>query len=314
MKALLTKTLPVLVLAGALSVSCGKGNNSSGGGSSTTSPVITGLPGNTYGQGSAYTSIDQVRAAFQNKTLADGLTVGTEVYHMGPYFNGNYGSGGINFQGGFCIQLFGWSAGDCGGNNGSSQQDLLLDQLDNGVFKKVTAAAADSVSFQEPTGASNASGYWQYTYNGAQTQSYNRNAVDYKEMLGLDIPAQNIIQSYVSPATITMSNGQSVAGQVLEIVVGYNNYGQQQIQEVKRFVLSTNMPIFANPIAVINGFSPVMYGYNGLTAQVNGYLAYLGNSQNANAVQGVQQIVINQLHVVQGYGQLQAVQNITIGF
>lgn len=307
----LFKSLPILVIAGALSVSCGDKSNSSG--SSSSSSGVSGLPGNTVTQTQSYTSIDQVRSAFASKPMNDGLATGTEIYHMGPYFNSNYSSSGINFQAGFCLQLFGWSAGDCD-TQGTSQQDLLLAQLDNGVFKKATASSTTAVSYQEPSGVSNASGYWEYTYDTAQTQSYDRNNSQYKEMLGLDLTSANILDSKVSPATITLSNGQQIAGQILEIVTGYNNYGQQSIQDIRRYVLSTNLPVAANPIAVINGANPVLYGYNGLTALVNGYLAYLGNSSVQGEVQAVQSITINTMNIVQGYGQLQQVQNVVIGF
>ena len=83
----LFKTLPVLLIAGALSVSCGK-NNSSGGGSSSSTP-INGLPGSTVTQTSAYSTIEQVRAAFNNKSLSDGLNNGSEIYHMGSFFTGS---------------------------------------------------------------------------------------------------------------------------------------------------------------------------------------------------------------------------------
>ena len=301
----LFKTLPVLLIAGALSVSCGKSNSSGGGSSSTTTPV-SGLPGSTVTQTSAYSSIEQIRTAFNNKSLSDGLNNGSEIYHMGSFFTGSYASGGINFQAGFCIQLFGWSAGDCEGNN---QGDLLLQRLDNGVLKKVTSASATAVTFQEPTGVSDASGYWNYVYTNAQTQTFDRNSGQYREMLGLDIPAQNIINSYVSSAQIQLSNGQKIAGQVLEIVTGYNyGNGQNYIQEVKRFVLSTNLPIIANPVATITG---VFQAYNGYVATANGYLGYVGNNTAASAIQSIQ---ISTLHVPSYNGQLQTVQNVTVGF
>lgn len=323
----LFKQLPILVIAGALAVACGSGENSSGGGS-TTAPGINGLPGNTVTQTTSYQSVDQVRAAFNSKGLNDGLANGTEIYHMGPYFNNSYGNGGINFQGGFCINLFGQTYGDCQNNNG--QQDYLLDLLDNGVYKKVTAASTTAVSYQEPSGVSNQSGFWQFTYDNSATQSYSRNSQDYLKMLALDVPMNNIVESRVSPATITMSNGQQVAGQILEVVTGYSNYGQVSVSDIRRYVLSTNLPIAANPIAVINGMSPIVNGYYGPTAIVNGYLAFLGNSNVQGQALAVQSIQIPVMHIYQGgyynggtgwpnNGQQQQsvltpVQNITIGF
>jgi hypothetical protein len=304
----LIKKLPILVLASSLLVSCGKGENSSG--SSSTSN-LNGLPGNSYSQASAYTSLDQVRSAFNAKALSDGLQDGTEVFHVGPYFNSSYGGSSLSFNAGFCIQLFNWSAGDCQ-NQSNSMQTYLMNQLDNGKYKKVSGLNTNSLSFKEPSGVSNTNGFWQYQYNNPSI-AYDRNSNAYKAMLGLDIPAQNIIASHVSAATITMSNGQTIQGQILEIVIGYNSWGQPSVSDIKRFVLSTNLPTFANPIAVINGMNPVVQGYQGQTALVNGYLAYLGNSSQQGQALAVQRIQISKLNVSY-WGQLQAVQNITIGF
>lgn len=318
MKALF-KTLPVLVLAGALSVSCGKGDNKSGS-SSSSGGGISGLPGNTVTQTQSYQSVDQVRSAFAQKSLSDGLTNGTEVYHMGLYFNGNYSGGGnINFSGGFCINLFGWTAGDCDnyGNGGYGQDDLLLDQLNYGVFKKVTNAGSTSVTYQKPTGVvSDNYGGYVYDYTGAQNKTFDRNSTKYKEMLGLDVPAQNILESRVSPATITMSNGQQVVGQVIELFIGSQTYGNSYISEVRRMVVSTSLPVFANPIAVIDTVYQV-YGGGGYSALVSGYLGFLGDTNSQGNVQAVQSITINQLHYAQtNYGgfQLMPLQNVQIGF
>jgi hypothetical protein len=314
MKAL-TKSFLTLALVSALGTSCGGGSNKSGS-SSSTSGGINGLPGNNLTQTQSYQSIDQVRSAFNQKALSDGLSSGIEVYHIGPYFNSGYGGGGASFDASFCIDLGFWSAGDCDNYGTPNQEDILLNQLNNGVFKKVSSSSSSSVTYQEPTGImSNNYGGAEYTYNNSQTKTFDRNSLAYREMLGLDIPAGNIIESKVSPATITMSNGQQVVGQVLEMFIGSSYYGGANITDVKRYVLSTNLPLMANPVAVISG---VGYGYNGAQATVSGYLGFLGTTGNSSAIQGVQRIQINQLHIPQGSfnGTIQynPVQNVTIGY
>lgn len=310
MKALF-KSLPVLVLAGALSVSCGKGDNKSG---SSSSPGAGGNTWDSVTQTQSYQSIDQVRSAFNQKAMNQGLSNGMEIYHMGSHFNSNYGGGGINFQAGFCIDLGFWSAGDCDSYGGPSQEDILIDQLNNGVYKKVTSSNASSVTYQQPTGvASDNYGGYVYTYNNAQNESFDRNSADYKEMLGLDIPANNLVDSKVSPATITLSNGQQVVGQVVELFIGSSYYGNTTVSDVRRYVLSANLPLAANPVAVISG---IVNGYYGPMATVSGYLGFIGNT-TSNQVQAVQSIKINQLHIHQSnYGgfQLTPVQNVTIGY
>lgn len=314
----LFKTLPILVFAGALSISCGKDGNQSGTSSSSTGG-ISGLPGNTVTQSQAYSSIEQVRSAFAQKSLSDGLSTTSSIYHVGPYFNNSYGSssGGIDFQADFCINLFGWSAGNCDdyGSYGQNIENMLLDQLDNGVYKKVVSATSTSVSYQKPTEVVQDNyGGWSYGYTNAQTESFQRSSDLYRKMLGLDIPAQNILDSKVSAATITMSDGQQVVGQVVELFIGSSFNGNSNVSEVRRYVVSTNLPLLANPVAVVGN---IYQSYSGYTASVSGYLAYLGNTTSSGAVKAVQSIKINKLHYPQynfGSFQLQPVQNVTIGF
>lgn len=255
MKALF-KTLPILVIAGALSVSCGKGKNSSGSSSNSVAP-INGLPGSTVTQSQSYQSIDQVRAAFTQKSFADGAPANSKFYHLGSFFGGGSGSG-ININ-------FNWCWSDC-----QSQQivNAMEDRIQYGRQIKVTSTSNDSVSYGVATAVDENNGTPQFVYGS--TGSMSRNSGFYKEMLGLDISESSLFGGKaggikVMPATITLKNGTSVPGQMVEFFIGTNsNYGCN-VSDVKRYVLSTNLPIVANPIVAIeNGQA------TGKLSEVNG--------------------------------------------
>ena len=283
MKALF-KTLPILIVAGALSVSCGSGDNSSG---SSTSSNGTGWvpPGTTVTQQTSYGSIDQVRAAFQSKSFADGAQANSEFYHLGNFFGGGSG-GGININ-------FNWCWNDC-----YVQQivQAMEDRISYGRQIKVNSASTDSVSFSVATGVDENNGNPQFVYG--QSGSMNRNSGLYREMLGLDISENNLFGGSaegikVMPATITLQNGSSVVGQMVEFFIGHKSQYGCSVNDVKRYVLSSTLPIVANPVVAIEngqatGKLAEVSSQNGLVMQVtvNGYHQF--NYQNCT-IQPVQQ-------------------------
>jgi hypothetical protein len=261
-----TKNLSVLMMAAFMTVSCGKSDNSSGSGGSGGGAGIS-----EYTQTQAYGSIDQVRQAFAGKSIADGAPVGTEVYHVGSYFGGSSSSGSFNVSG--CAQILFWEIGDCGTNT-SQQETEMLSRLTKGEYKTVFGSSANAVTYKIPTGIEVVNNTVQYVYNGSD-KTYDRNDQVYKEMLALD--RNDILETRVSPATITFQNNTTIAGQIVEVVFGNNNYGNTQVTDMKRFVLSTNLPSIANPIAVLNGAYP----------SLSGYLAAVGTPTNYRMIKSI---------------------------
>lgn len=268
MKALF-KTLPILIVAATLSVSCGKGENSSG---SSSSGGVTGWvpPGTTVTQQTSYGSIDQVRAAFQSKSFADGAQANSEFYHLGSFFGGGSG-GGININ-------FNWCWNDC-----YSQQivQAMEDRISYGRQIKVNSATSDSVTYGVATNVIENNGNPQFVYGTTATISRNGNL--YKEMLGLNINENQLFGGSaegikVMPATITLQNGSQVTGQMVEFFIGQKSQYGCTVNDVKRYVLSSTLPIIANPVLTIengqaNGKLAEISSQNGLVTQitVNGY-------------------------------------------
>lgn len=289
MKALF-KTLPILIVAGALSVSCGKGDNSSGSGSSTTSPG-TGVwnpPGTTGTQGVNYQSIDQVRAAFQQKSFAADANTNSQFYHLGSFFGGGTG-GGINIS-------FDWCWNDC-----QSQQiiNAMEDRIQYGRQIKVTSATNDSVSYGIATAVAENNGVPEFVYGS--TGSMSRNSGLYQEMLGLDINVSSLFGGAaegikVMPATIQLQNGGSVVGQLVEFFIGQKSQYGCNVSDVRRYVVSSALPIVANPVIAIENGTPTgkLSEVNGNSAivhsvTVNGYNQL--NYQNCT-IQPVQQQLV----------------------
>lgn len=242
MKALF-KRLPILLMAGAISVSCGSGDNSSGSPSSTnTGGGNTWTPGVTGTQGTSYQSIDQVRAAFQQKSFAEGTAVNYEYYHLGSYFGGS--SGGFSLDFNFC-----WS--DC-----QSQQmaNAMEERIQYGSQIKVTAASVDSVSYDIATDVDVNNGYANFVYGTSGTMS--RTGGLYKSMLGLNISESSLFGGStegikVTPATISLQNGGTVVGQMVEFFIGQKSQYGCTLNDIKRYVVSSALPIIANPVLVI---------------------------------------------------------------
>ncbi len=276
------RKMPVLLLAAFIATACGKKDDS--GSSSSSGSGVSSFNNGINTSPMSQTNLDQIRSAFNGTSFASGLENNVEMYHVGPYYNGNYSNSGGGFDVQGCINLFGWEVGDC--NGAGNMEQILIDQLQNGSVKKVISRSDNSLSYKEPVGVITQNGYSLFNYNGAQTETLNRESTSYKEMLGL-VNNTNIIKHYVHNATITMvrnNQQQSVGAKVVELIYGYNN-GQfgQIVTDIKRFVVSTNLPVAVNPIAVINGLYPV--NYNGL--QANGALSYYGNGEVVNQISSI---------------------------
>jgi hypothetical protein len=225
--------------------SCGQESSSSTA-SSTIQGYVDSITGQTVAgtSSNSYTNIDQVRAAFNAKSLESGVTEGTYIYHTGSSFGGssNYGvSGGISVSGCF-FGLF----GDCSNSGSNSNQNSeLQNYLNNGRMLKIGQLDQNSstLSVLEAIGVSNNN----FTYNSS---SYSRTNSMYLKMLGLDDVYD---ETKVNAATIEVRDNNNSITSVNGIVVEHIKRSYVGISSIKRYVLTTNLPVIANPIAILDG-------------------------------------------------------------
>lgn len=255
--------LTIALLSMAILSSCGKtdiGNAQDAAVSYVTAngETIVGTANNNF------TTIEQVRSAFNAKSLEAGVSEGMYIYHIGSKYGANSGSGisgGISISGCF-FGLF----GDCDDNNTSNQNYQLQSYLDNGRMQKVGAVnlGSSSLNIKKATGVLNND----FTYTD---QVYTRTSAEYTQMLGLNSSAT---ETRVFPATVEISD---VTGNKIvdAVIVEHINKTYQSITSIKRYVISTNVPVAANPIAVIEGNSNI---------QVTGVLKSIGTTGHVKKI------------------------------
>lgn len=231
MKTLFIK-LPLVLLSLVLITGCGKENSSGDSKSSLKNSIgvdgYTNVPQN-------FQNITEVRKAFQNKSMADGLTEGMDIYHVGTYFGGQSGTG---FSGSYeisgCLNLIFWQYGDCdsGGYNYMEQMISEMESIiNNGRLLKVRSASANSVSVQRAVGVDSQA---EFIYSN---ETLSKDSGVLSQMV-----AGDEMFTTVRSARISLSNGQQIEG-----VAVYNQYGV--------FVITTNLPLAANPVYVQSGTS-----------------------------------------------------------
>lgn len=217
----------LLVFSLFFALSCGSENSSGGAPASTTNTNIgisddgTIEPGNSS---QVYGSIEELRSAFNSMSLETGVNTNSNFYHVGSKYQ-NGGSGWIDID--FC--LF-----NC------NQIEFQLEQvLKYGRVIKIQSLNQDSESLS--LGRANGVENNDFTY---ENYTYTRNNHEYQSMLGFNL---NFNEVKFSKATISLSDGSSVLG----VLVDYrtlNTFNGALIAR-KRYVLSTNLPVVANPIA-----------------------------------------------------------------
>tara|TARA_B100001971_G_scaffold129103_1_gene119004 strand:- start:43168 stop:44007 length:840 start_codon:yes stop_codon:yes gene_type:complete len=267
-----------MLLAFSVLSACGE-NKSGGGSSSKSSGIGNGQTGYTT-QGENYSNIDEVRNQYNSKSLADGISNGTNIYHVGTYFGGSNSGGGqvsVNVYG--CLNLIFWQVGDCDSNNGYDINSYLESALNMGRIWQVQAASGESISINEAYDVLNND----YLF---QPETFDRNSAKYREMLGLN--RNDIVDVRISNASITLTNGQVIPSTLVEYFYGNNYTGGANITGMKRFILSANLPVVANPVAVIDG--------NGA---ITGYLSNVGNGIK------VKSLTVTRMHGTNYYGQIQ---------
>lgn len=277
------KRMSIMLLAFSVLSACGE-NKSGGGSSSKSSGIGNGQTGYTT-QGENYSNIDEVRNQFSAKSMADGISDGETVYHVGSYFGGNSSGGGqvsVNVYG--CLNLIFWQVGDCDSNSGYDPTSYLENALNLGRIWQVQGASGESISINEAYDVIGGN----YIY---QPQSFDRNNAKYRAMLGLD-HAQNV-KAVISNAQIKLSNNQIIPATFIEyFVVSTGPYGNEfYMQELDSFVVTKNLPVVANPVLVTKGYT------------IKGYLSNVG--QNIR----VKSITISRDNYINGNGTLTAIHN-----
>lgn len=208
-----------------------------------------------------FTTIEQVRSAFNAKSLETGVAEGMYIYHIGSSYGASSGSGisgGISISGCF-FGLF----GDCDENSNSNQNSQLQNYLSNGRMQQVGEVnlGSSSLNMKRATGVSNNN----FTYTN---QVYSRSSSDYTQMLGLN---SNYSETRVFPASVELSSGTVIDA----VIVEHISKTYLTINSIKRYVLSTNIPVVANPIAILEGTSNI---------QVTGVLKSIGATNEINKI------------------------------
>lgn len=214
--------------------SCGK-ENESGGSSSSGSSTQDWY--NQGGSGENFGDYSQLKSYYSSKALNSGVSNNMVVYHIGPEFGGdNFGGVNFNLDFGFCFNLFGELKGDCDQYNQGQDLGVIVDK---GEYKVVRSSTSSSVNVDVATGSSN--GVFNFV-----NASYTRNDALFREMLNMD--NRPVAKVVVSQAQVYLTDGKKVNADYIEY---FYNDGSQ---EVKGYIVSQELPIIANPLAVTDNY------------------------------------------------------------
>lgn len=225
---------------------CGKENESgsgSSGGSSSDDWYNQDQSGQNYGD------YNKLKNYYNSKSLASGVSNNMVVYHLGQAFGGtSLGSSSSSFEFGFCFNFFGELKGDCDQYTGGTN---LYSIVEKGEYKVVKSASAGSLNIDVATSVSG--NMFQFT-NG----SFNRNDTLFRDMLNLDNRA--VAKVVITEAQVYLTSGKKIAADYVEY------FYDDGSQDVDGYVLSSELPIIANPVAVTNNYD------------LEGILSFAGNN------------------------------------
>jgi len=273
------KNLPVLLLSMAILSACGE--NTTGGKSSKSSGVETIGSSGYSDNNQNYGNMDEMRSEFNAKSLSDGVGNNDYIYHIGNYFNPNasQNNSGGTFNVSGCINIFGFEIGDCQSGSTYDPTAQLQLILDRGRLYKAVSSNSSTVNVDHAYSVING----EFIY---QADTFDRNSSTYREMLGLE---DSVLESRITSATITLANNTQIAAKHVELFLG--TFGG--LTGIKRFVVTTNLPVVANPVFA--------YTENASSSKI-GALAEIGNVK-------IQRIQVNKVHyfyngqIVPGSGQ-----------
>lgn len=252
--------IQLLILATLVTMlaSCGKQNSSGGSSSKKSNQTDWYASGTNNGFG----NYDDLKEYYTEKSLSDGLPNNTVIYHVGEIYGANYNNFefDINFNFAFCIgseNLFG-NDDACNSFGGNTTADLN-DIVDDGEYKVVRNSTSTTVSFDLATGASN------NIFTFANNQTYNQTSPIFRKMLNLDNKPVNKV--VVSKANAYMTNKGNIQADLVEYFFQDGSY--------EAYILSPNIPVIANPVAVFGG----SYSVNGsVNVNIDGELNNVGQS------------------------------------
>lgn len=234
--------------------SCGKDEGSSS--RSSSSSVISSFGNGTTG--ASFEEFTTLRDTFIASGFNAGLTEVTAVYHIGPRYGGSFNSSSNNLSATFCLggnNLFG---NDDRCSTSGSVDSQLNDIIDRGEYKVVRSATSTSVDFGLANGVSN--GTFTFSEN-----IFDANDSLYREMLNLDEDSTRRI--VVSDAQIQMSGTGQIAANLVEFFFEDGRY--------ESYILSSALPLIANPIAAYTG-TYIVGG--GVSFELDGRLSFFGQS------------------------------------
>ena len=220
--------------------SCGKENNSGGGSGSSNSGITNdGVISGVFDNGNNLGDYSAVRSHYTSASFSNGLSTNMVIYHIGPYFGGQSSSGFSTTVSG-CLNLFVVSFGDC--DNINSNVGQLESIVDRGEYKVVRSTSSSSVTYDVAVGTQSSNLGGDFVY---QPDTFDSTDDAYRDMLNLD--DISVRETVVSEARITLSNGETVNGEMVEYFYTNGN--------IRRFVLSSALPLMANPLLVIENNS-----------------------------------------------------------
>lgn len=218
---------------------CGKKDE--GGSAAPAAPPVTTQPPVTtdfYGsEQEEFGNFENLKTYYLNKNFDEGMSDNLVVYHVGPKYGMQTNGGSFNI--GFCIVFFGQTIGDCEGMGNNTA--ILENIVNNGEYKVTTSYNATGVSYNLAVGVEDD----QFVF---EPRNFDQSSESFNEMLNLD--NQAVVKVVVTRATIQLTDNSQISGDLVEYF--YGTIGN--ITGVERFVLSKDLPLLANPIAVFNAY------------------------------------------------------------
>jgi len=201
-------------------VSCGDSAGTPGPAAAST--ATTGISTQTF------TTIEPLRSFYKNRSNSSGLSNGMTVYHVGAEYGANYSNNfSFDFDFDFCFN-------DC-----QSQQNNQLESIvNNGEYKVIKSVSGETVSYDEATGSDGNNFIF-------VNRTYSKQDSLFTEMLNLDGVTYSEVK--VTAVTIRLSNNKTMQGNLIKYL-SYGGYVN------KAYVVSAELPNFANPVAILNSY------------------------------------------------------------
>jgi hypothetical protein len=238
-----TKSLLTLMVLAVVAIACGGGNTSGGGGSNG------GNGGGPITQTNTSANYQSIKNAIESKSFQTGLNENVGMVHAGYAFTGNTGSFNVNFN----LCLGNWiQLGDCENNGNPMSQYADMYRI---MF--VQSANQNSATFRQLN-----------TDGQHDIVTIDRSDELYRDMLNLNYSGNQLVRDpVVTQVNMQVGNSNNVRAYLVEYFYGY--YGN--ITEVKRYIIAPDLPVAANPVAIID--------QSWYSAQLSGHLMEIQGQQ-----------------------------------